>query len=130
MTETTNPVTPPPAAAQPAKTFWQKASRWGTIIAGVIVGLIGLLKIYNAFVPQMPGCAADETGTVLRDIFKKKDVELTALNDFRTVSDTSAQRDCQAHIETASETATIAYRISQEGKNFQVLITKVDATPR
>jgi H+/Cl- antiporter ClcA len=44
---TTNPVTPPPAAAAEApKTFWQKAQQWFLIVCGIIIGLLGLLKLY------------------------------------------------------------------------------------
>ena len=102
MSETPS-ATPPVKTAEPPKTFMQKLTEWVTIGAGVILGLIGLLKAYNYFVPQLPTCASNETNAVLHDIFKKKDIALTALNDFKTVSEASAQRDCQAHIETASE---------------------------
>jgi hypothetical protein len=125
MTETTS-ATPPAKTAEPPKTFMQKLTQWVALGAGVILGLIGLLKVSDAFVPQMPTCASDETNTVLHDIFKKKDI---ALNDFKTVSEAAAQRDCQAHIETASEKATVSYRITLQGKDFQVMITKVDAAP-
>src|ERR1035441_4942158 len=128
---TTNPVTPPPAAtAEPPKTFWQKAQQWFLIVCGIIIGLLGLLKLYNAFTPQLPGCAADATATVIRDIFKKKDVELTVLNNMKTVTETSSEQNCQAQIETLAETGTIDYRITLEGSNFQVTITKVDAAQR
>jgi len=49
-----------------------KFSRWVTTAAGIILGLIGLLKIYNYMVPQMPACADSNTADVIRDIFKKK----------------------------------------------------------
>ena len=128
---TTNPVTPPPAAtAEPPKPFWQKAQQWFLIVCGIIIGLLGLLKLYNAFTPQLPGCAADATATVIRDIFKKKDVELTVLNNMKTVTETSSEQNCQAQIETLAETGTIDYRITLEGSNFQVTITKVDAAQR
>jgi hypothetical protein len=120
----------PAAAAEPPKTFWQKAQRWFMIVAGIIIGLSGLMQLYKAFTPQLPGCAADATATVIRDIFKKKDVELTVLNNMKTVTETSSEQNCQAHIETAAETGTIDYRITLEGSNFQVTITKVDAAQR
>jgi hypothetical protein len=116
--------------AEPPKTFWQKAQQWFLIVCGIIIGLLGLLKLYNAFTPQLPGCAADATATVIRDIFKKKDVELTVLNNMKTVTETSSEQNCQAHIETLAETGTIDYRITLEGSNFQVTITKVDAAQR
>ena len=127
----TNPAPLAPAAtAEPPKTFWQKAQRWFMIVAGIIIGLGGLMQLYKAFTPQLPGCAANATATVIRDIFKKKDVELTVLTNMKTVTETSSEQNCQAHIETAAETGTIDYRITLEGSNFQVTITKVDAAPR
>ncbi len=52
------------------------------------------------------------------------------LIDMKTVSETSSQQSCQAHVETTAETATIFYDITLQGSNFQVLITKVDAKNR
>jgi hypothetical protein len=131
MTETTSSPTPPPLppTALP-KTLVQKLTPWVTIILGLIIGVLGLVKLYHAFVPQMPACDASETTDLIRSIFTKKDITLTALNGMKLVNETSDARNCQAHLETASETATIAYRITLQGKEFQVLITKVDAQPR
>jgi hypothetical protein len=99
-------------------------------VCGIIIGLLGLLKLYNAITPQLPGCTTDATATVIRDIFKSKNVELTVLNDLKTVTDTSSAQTCQAHIETAAETGTIFYTITLQGSNFQVLIDKLDAKAR
>lgn len=128
MSKTTKPAPAADAAAQ-ASTLTQKISRWVTIAAGIIIGLIGLLKVYNYMVPQMPACA-DSNTAVIRDIVKKKDVALTQLSDLKLDTETKSERNCLAHIETASETGTIAYRITMQGKEFQVMITKVDAKPR
>ena len=120
----------PAAAAEQPKTFWGKYQRWFFIGVGIIVGLSGINKIYKAFTPQLPGCAAQATADVIRDIFKSKNVAITVLNDMRTVSETSSLQSCQAHIETAAETGTISYNITLQGSNFQVLITNVDAHNR
>ncbi|MGH6663481.1 MAG: hypothetical protein ACREB2_01070 [Pseudolabrys sp.] len=128
MTETKT-ATPVAATVEPPKTRTQKLTRWVTIGAGIILGLIGILKVYNAFTPQLPSCGSDDVSNLVRDIFKKKDVALTALNDFKTVADGSQQRDCTAHLETASEKATVFYRLTLQGKEFNVLITKVDTAP-
>ena len=92
--------------------------------------LAGCSSSIKRFTPQLPGCAADETGTVIRNIFKSKNADLTVLNDMKTMTNTSSAQTCQAHVETASETATIFYTITLDGKNFQVKIDKVDAKPR
>jgi hypothetical protein len=142
MTDPTSPPplpggaeTPPAAApAPPAKLWqtpgWQKFQRWFLIACAAIIGLLGLLKLYNVFMPQMPRCEASETTDLIRSIFKKKDIDLAALNAMTPVTETSSERNCRAHIETSSETATIEYRITMQGKEFTVLITKVDATRR
>jgi len=87
-------------------------------------------QIYKAFTPQLPGCAAQATADVIRDIFKSKNVAITVLNNMTTVSESSSLQTCQAHIETAAETGTIFYTITLQGSSFQVLITKVDARRR
>lgn len=128
MTEPTNPA--PLAPAAPPQTAWQKWSRVLTIVFGVIILLGGLVKIYKSFTPDLPGCAASETEGVIRDIFKQKKIELTKLNEMTTVDKTASEENCRAHIETADETGTISYHVTLEGKEFKVLITKVDAKPR
>jgi len=132
MTETTDQVQP----AAPTKGKWwetpayQRFHKWAMIVFAVIMLGIGALKMYHAFVPEMPSCSASETADVIRNIFKGKDVPLTKLSDMTLVNETSAERNCSARIETKDETAAIGYRITLEGKEFKVLITKVDATPR
>ena len=120
----------PAAAAEQPKTFWGKYQRWFFIAVAIIVGLNGINKIYQANTPQLPGCAAQATADVIREIFTSKNVALTALNNMTTVSESSTQQSCQAHIETAGETGTIFYTITMQGDKFQVLITKVDARRR
>ena len=129
MTET-NSATPllAPTAEQP-KTTWQKTQQWFLVVCGIIIGLLGLLKLYNAFMPQLPGCTTDATATVIRDIFKSKNVELTVLNDLKTVTDTSSAQTCQAHIEQRRKPGRFS-TITLQGSNFQVLIDKVDAKAR
>jgi len=132
MTETTDQVQP----AAPTKGKWwetpayQRFHKWAMIVFAVIMLGIGALKMYHAFVPEMPSCSASETADVIRNIFKGKDVPLTKLSDMTQVNETSAERNCSARIETKDETAAIGYRITLEGKEFKVLITKVDAKPR
>jgi hypothetical protein len=132
MTETTDQVQP----AAPTKGKWwetpayQRFHKWAMIVFAVIMLGIGALKMYHAFVPEMPSCSASETADVIRNIFKGKDVPLTKLSDMTLVNETSAERNCSARIETKDETAAIGYRITLEGKEFKVLITKVDAKPR
>ncbi len=78
---------------------------------------------------QMPASVDTSVADVIRDIFKQKDITLTNLSDLKLDNETSSERNCLAHIETASETGTISYPITMQGKEFQVLIANVDAKP-
>jgi hypothetical protein len=130
MTETTNPAPPTPKGKWWETPAYRAVSKWFMIVCAAIVGVLGLVKMYHAFSPQMPDCSASETGGVIRNIFTQKNITLTKLSDMTQVNETSAERNCSAHIETNEETATIFYRITLENKEFKVLITKVDAKPR
>jgi hypothetical protein len=129
------PATPPATApanapAAPAKAASWKMPRWLSAIVGAVFLVIGLSRLYNVFYPSLPGCGADTTTGLIRKIFKEKNVELTSLGNFKTLTDTSAQKTCQADVVTAKETAVISYQITWQGSNVQVLITHVDAHPR
>ena len=131
MTETPNATTPAPAeAAEPPKTFWQKASRWIIGVCGVIIAAGGLIKVYNAITPTLPSCSADTTSTAVHNIFKEKDVQLDVFNDVKTLTNTSSEKTCQAHIETPIEIGAISYRLYWEGREAKVIITKVDVARR
>jgi hypothetical protein len=141
MSDSTPPTTPPPAAsptqapagAAPAQaapqTFRQKATQWFIAACLLISGGLGMVKVYNNFF-SLPACESDTAGDTLKSIFKDKNVEITALSDFKSVTDTSAEKTCQAHVETPSETANIDYRIYKEGWTTKVMITEVKAQPK
>jgi hypothetical protein len=123
------PAAQEPAAQEPAK---QKKvlPRWVTILAGVVAMFAGGVQIYKAFVPDLPGCTADTTNAAIHDIFKQKNVELSSLTDFKTLTDTSSEKTCQADFLTPAEKGTINYRISWQDRSALVVITSVDTHPR
>ena len=121
---------PPAASAAPAKAAQRKIPRWLSAIIGLVFLVIGLSRLYNVFYPSLPGCDADPTTGLIRKIFKDKNVDLTSLGNFKTITDTSAQKTCQADVATAKETGVISYQISWQGSNVQVLITHVDTRAR
>jgi hypothetical protein len=127
MTETSTETT---AAPEPPKTLWQKASPWTIGVCGVIAAVGGLVQIYKAFSPHLPSCTADSTSTAVHDIFKGKNVQLDVFNDVKTLTDTSSEKTCQAHIETPIEIGTISYRLYWDDKQAKVIITKVDVKRR
>ena len=116
-------------ADQP-KTFWQKASRWIFAVCGVVIMIGGAMKIYKAASPGLPNCDSATTKTAITDIYKEKNVTLTSLTDMKSITDTSSEKTCQAHLETAGETATVSYRLFFQDGSSKVMITKVDAKAR
>jgi hypothetical protein len=131
MTNTTQPGAPPPTEADAKKAAkqaaMQKITRWVVPIALIISGGGGLIKFLT---PVLPSCASSNTCDSLKNIFKSKDVEVSKRDQFKTVTDTSDEKTCQAHVETPSENALIDYRIYWQGKDGQIIITKVDSTPK
>ncbi len=121
---------PPVAPAIPPNTSQRKIPRWLSAVIGLVFVIIGLSRLYNVFYPSLPGCDADTTTGVVRKIFKDKNVELTSLTNFKTITDTSSQKTCQADAMTAKETAVISYQVTWQGSDVRVLITHVDAHAR
>ena len=78
----------------------------------------------------LPTCSSNTASDTLKSIFKSKDVEVTSISDFKSVTDTSSEKTCQAHVETPAELADIDYRIYWEGWTTKVMITEVKAKPK
>ena len=92
-------------------------------VAAMVIGVVRLLVF---FFPGLPACTSDAARTAIGDIFKGKNVELTAVTNQRTLTDGSSEKTCQADFKTPTEAGTLSYRVYWEGKNAQVQITKVD----
>jgi len=114
-----------PSAAPPAKAQ-SKLQRVAYAVVGVILFLVGLMRLYFVFFPGLPGCSSDAARSTIIDIYKKKNVEITELSNQRTLTDSSTENTCQADVKTPTQTATLSYRIYWKGKTAEVLITKVD----
>ena len=121
------PAPAPAAAPQPS---WQKVSRWILLVAGVILMLSGAIKLYGYFFPSLPSCTSETTTSILRKIFTDKKIEVTNLTALKTVTDTSSEKTCEGEVETATERATIFYRVDWQDRDDTVMITKVDAKPK
>jgi hypothetical protein len=119
MTERPNPAPPP---SKPGG--WQRVSQWVVGIALLITGALGIMWTFNTYL-FLPACDSDTASATLKSIFKSKDVELTKVSDFKSVTDTSSEKTCQAAIETSDEKATIDYRIFWDGWTATVMITDV-----
>lgn len=113
-----------PAAESAPKTRTQKLTIWLTAIAGFIIAALGLVKLSENF--MLPSCASTRSSDTLRSIFKSKDVDVTSITDQKTITDTSSEKTCQAHVKTTNEEANIDYKIYWSGWSAQVMITKVN----
>ena len=98
------------------------------IVAFIFLG-IGALKVMDNF--TLPNCDQERATATVRDIFKGKDVELTVLNDIKSVAGTRQEKTCTAHIESKDETANIDYKVFWDGWTVKVLIQTVrDEKPK
>ena len=126
--------TPPPSGAgsrrapRPVTSFWHKVGRWAVGIAVVVSGVAGLARLADRV--TLPGCEATRTADTLRSIFKDKAVEVTSIGEFKSVTDTYAEKTCQAHVDTPSEVADIDYRVYWDGWDVNVMITQVRSEPK
>jgi hypothetical protein len=120
------PVAPAPETEAPKPKRGQRLLQGVVAVALLISGLLGMMRGYNSLF-VLPGCAADTTSATLKNIFQSKSVELSKVGDAATVSDSSSERTCEAHIETPDEKAIITYRIYWDGWSPTVMITEVKA---
>src|SRR6185503_6883162 len=83
--------------------FKQKLYAWLSVIAGIILFLVGLLRVFVWIFPSLPDCPSDTASQTLRGIFKDKSVELSSLTNLKTVSDGKSEKTCRADFTTPSE---------------------------
>ena len=114
---------PPQAEAHP-KTFGQKLTTWLTTIFGIIIAILGVVKLSDTF--TLPSCASTRSSDTLTSIFKSKNVEVSSITDQKTVTDTSSEKTCTAHVKAPNEEANIDYKIFWDGWSAKVMITKVN----
>ena len=124
------PATSETDKAAASKAFQRKLVNRVSTAVGAIFLVIGLMQIYSAFFGGLPSCASDAAKTGVGSIFKQKNVELTGLTNQKTLTDTRSEETCQADFMTPAEAGTLAYRIYWQGKDPQIIITKVDTHPR
>jgi hypothetical protein len=92
--------------------------RWVTGIAGVIVGIGGVVQLVNAF--TLPDCDAERTIDTLKSMYKDNKVDVTKLSDFKSLTSARSEKTCEARAETPVDNATISYRIFWDGWTAKV----------
>jgi hypothetical protein len=115
-----------PTDAAPAK---KKATlpRWVAILVGIIFVGVGGIKLLGA--ATLPGCESHDATQSLREIFKEQTGETVEVTDAKLATETNAERNCTAHVTTATETADITYRVFWDGWTKRVQIGEVNAQP-
>ena len=127
MTDATPAGTTPPAAPPP-KTMTQKISRWVLIVAGIILMLSGIAKLFGPF--TLPACDTSTASDTLQSIFKERKIEVQRIFNLKTVSSSSSENICTGQVEAPGELATINYRIYWQERTVQVMITEVQSKPK
>ncbi|MCR4282410.1 MAG: hypothetical protein NUV72_05225 [Bauldia sp.] len=105
--------------------MWKKLAYF---VGGLAIIVGGGIQLLNFF--MLPGCDSARVTETIRSIFSGQNLQLMALNEFKTVTDDNTRKTCQAHIETAEETGTIDYSVTWDNWDTQVHIDSVAALPR
>ena len=109
--------TPPPAAPA-SPTMGQKLGRWASIVFGIIIGILGIVKLYGNF--TLPSCDSSRMSDTLRNIYKKQNVEIKNISDIKTVNSSSSEISCTAVMQVGDERVPISYRTYWDGWSAQV----------
>jgi len=122
MTETTQPpagATPPPPAPPPS--MWQRVGRWAAIAAGIVIGLVGIIRLVVNYT-VLPSCDSSRMTDTLRSIYGKQKVAFKGISDIKTVSSTSSEVTCTALVDIGGDQESINYRSYWEGWTAQVAV--------
>jgi hypothetical protein len=116
-------MTPPDAGASPPApsgppTTGQKLARWASIAVGIVIGILGLVRLYGAF--TLPSCDSSRMTDTLHSIYKKQNVEIKSISDIKTVNSSSSEITCTAVMQVGDDRIPINYRTFWEGWSAQV----------
>jgi hypothetical protein len=110
-------------AAKP--TFTQQLTKWVSVIAGLIVGVLGVVKMMDSF--TLPSCDSSRSLDVIRSIFKDKNLPPPTLTDSKAAAgEAGNEKLCTAHYELPNEKGVLDYKVFWEGWSATVMITKVN----
>jgi hypothetical protein len=124
MSEVATPSVPQQEpAAKP--TFTQHLTKWVSVIAGLIIGVLGVVKMMESF--TLPSCESNRSLDVIRSIFKDKNLAPPTLTDTKAAAGEAVnEKLCTAHYELPNEKGTLDYKVFWEGWTAKVMITKVN----
>ena len=123
MSEVATPSVPQQKpAAKP--TFTQHLTKWVSVIAGLIIVVLGVLKMMESF--TLPSCESSRSLDVIRSIFKDKNLPPPTLTDAKAAGEAGNEKLCTAHYELPNEKGMLDYKVFWEGWTAKVMITKVN----
>jgi len=117
------------AARSQSRTTIKRKALFGAVTALAIVGAVGIASALGIDPFTLPDCASDAAVDVVQSIFRDKNVDIERITDPATVSETSSEKTCKAHVEGRREQASIRYRVYWDGWSAKVMITDVQAKP-
>ncbi|MEA2917517.1 MAG: hypothetical protein QOJ15_9598 [Bradyrhizobium sp.] len=119
--------TPPVPLQEPAAkpTLTQQLTKWVSVIAGLIVAVLGVVKLMENF--TLPACDSSRSLDVIRSIFKDKNLPPPTLTDAKAAAGEAAnEKLCTANYELPNEKGVLDYKVFWEGRSATVMITKVN----
>jgi hypothetical protein len=121
MTDATQPTGALPPEPPPPPTFWQRFGRWAGIAAGIVIAVVGIIRLVIPYT-VLPGCESSRMTDTLRSIFRNQKVEAKAITDIKTVSSSSSEVSCTATVDIGGEPEAIGFRSYWDGWTAQVAV--------
>ena len=119
MTDPDPTATPPPPAPTSRERY-----RWPLLVTVAVAIVIVGSQLIGLFV--LPACDSTRIADAVRDVFVGLDVEITSLDGFRDLPDSTAGKMCEATIVSPDETARIEFLVAWDGWTPFVRIETVD----
>jgi hypothetical protein len=122
MSEVATPAAPQPGPAAP--TLGQKLTKWGSAAAGLIIAILGVVKMMENF--TLPACDSSRSLDALHSIFKDKNLPDPTLTGPKAAGEADKEKLCETAYEIPNEKGTLDYKVFWEGWTAKVMITKVN----
>ena len=119
MSLPTTPADTPPPPAPPTR--GQNITRWTTAAVGLVVGIIGRVRLYNSFF-VLPSCDSTRASDTLSSIYRDNKIEVKGISNLTSVSSSSSEHACTGQVQMPDGPTAISYRIFWDGWTARVAI--------
>ena len=99
---------------------WQ---RWLSIIAGIVIAGVGLIRLIGVFTGSndLPGCDSQRAKDTLSTVFKEKNFSPTSYGEIKTISSTKDLVECEATLPGDPKgTMDVTYKFVRNGSDQRV----------